>query len=254
MSAIARVAGASGLGRYVSILDGIVPYQRSWLTKDIVAGIALAALAIPEVMGYTKIAGTPVITGLYTILIPIAAYALFGSSRHLVVGGDSATAAIMFAGVAGLGISGLQPNTSEWVAYAGLSALLAGGFLFVARVARLGFLANFLSRTVLVGFLTGVGVQVAIGQVGGMLGIPPPDVPAGALSGAVRTFGLTVWGISDASLSTTLVSATVLAILIVFGRWVKQVPRRSRGRCRDDRSELDPRSSPSTTSLSWACP
>ena len=76
----------------------------------------------------------------------------------------------------------------------------------------------------LVGFLTGVGVQVAIGQVGGMLGIPPPDVPAGALSGAVRTFGLTVWGISDASLSTTLVSATVLAILIVFGRWVKQVP------------------------------
>ena len=224
MSAIARVAGASGLGRYVSILDGIVPYQRSWLTKDIVAGIALAALAIPEVMGYTKIAGTPVITGLYTILIPIAAYALFGSSRHLVVGGDSATAAIMFAGVAGLGISGLQPNTSEWVAYAGLSALLAGGFLFVARVARLGFLANFLSRTVLVGFLTGVGVQVAIGQVGGMLGIPPPDVPAGALSGAVRTFGLTVWGISDASLSTTLVSATVLAILIVFGRWVKQVP------------------------------
>ena len=111
MSAIARVAGASGLGRYVSILDGIVPYQRSWLTKDIVAGITLAALAIPEVMGYTKIAGTPVITGLYTILIPIAAFALFGSSRHLVVGGDSATAAIMFAGIAGLGISGLQPNT-----------------------------------------------------------------------------------------------------------------------------------------------
>ena len=103
MSASARAAGASGLRRYVSVLDGIAPYQRSWLTKDIVAGITLAALAIPEVMGYTKIAGTPVITGLYTILIPIAVYALLGSSRHLVVGGDSATAAIMYAGIAGLG-------------------------------------------------------------------------------------------------------------------------------------------------------
>ena len=60
----------------------------------------MAALAIPEVMGYTKIAGMPVITGLYTILIPIAAFALFGSSKHLVVGGDSATAAIMYAGIA----------------------------------------------------------------------------------------------------------------------------------------------------------
>ena len=223
MSTSARTA-ASGLRRYVSVLGGIAPYQRSWLTKDVVAGITLAALAIPEVMGYTKIAGTPVITGLYTILIPITAYALFGSSRHLVVGGDSATAAIMFAGIAGLGISGLQPNTPEWVAFAGLSALLAGGFLFVARVARLGFLANFLSRTVLVGFLTGVGIQVAMGQVGGMLGIAPPNVSAGAFSGGVRTLGLTLWHIADASWSTTLVSATVLAILIVFGRWVKQIP------------------------------
>ena len=74
------------------------------------AGVTLAALAIPEVMGYTKISGTPVITGLYTILLPAVVFAVFGSSRHLVVGGDSATAAIMYAGIAGLGISGLQPG------------------------------------------------------------------------------------------------------------------------------------------------
>ena len=79
-------------GRWISILDGIRPYQRSWLRTDIIAGITRAALAIPEVMGYTKIAGMPVITGLYTILLPIAAFALLGSSRHLVVGADSATA------------------------------------------------------------------------------------------------------------------------------------------------------------------
>src|SRR5690349_18170185 len=95
-----------GLGRFVTVFEGITPYNRGWLPQDVVAGITLAALAIPEVMGYTKIAGTPVITGLYTILLPPLVFAVFGSSRHLVVGGDSATAVIMFAGIAGLGISG----------------------------------------------------------------------------------------------------------------------------------------------------
>src|SRR4051794_12334030 len=136
-------------------------------------------------MGYTRIAGTPVISGLYTILFPALAFALLGSSRHLVVGGDSATAAIMFAGIAGLGISGLSPGTDEWLAYASLAALLTGGLLVLARVARLGFLANFISRTVLVGFLTGVGVQVALGQIGGMLGVAKPDVDPDAFSGTL---------------------------------------------------------------------
>ncbi len=91
----------------VALLQGILPYNRAWLSRDIVAGITLAALAIPEVMGYTKIAGTPVVTGLYTLILPVIAFGLLGSSRHLVVGGDSATAAIMYAGIAGLGIAGV---------------------------------------------------------------------------------------------------------------------------------------------------
>ena len=119
-------------------------------------------------MGYTKIAGMPVVTGLYTLLLPMALFALFGSSRHLVVGADSATAAIMAAGLAGLAATG----SPQYMAYAEVLALLAGIFLIVARVIRLGFLADFLSRTVLIGFLTGVGIQVAIGQISGMLGIP----------------------------------------------------------------------------------
>jgi high affinity sulfate transporter 1 len=214
----------SGLGRFVSVLEGIRPYQRGWLQADIVAGITLAALAIPEVMGYTKIAGMPVITGLYTILIPIAAFALFGSSRHLVVGADSATAAIMFAGIAGLGISGLQPATPQWVALAGLSALLAGGLLLLARVARLGFLADFLSRTVLIGFLTGVGIQVAIGQVAGMLGLPKQTSGVPFFSNDLIEFFKTLGHIGQASWSTALVSVSVLAVLIVFERWIKAIP------------------------------
>ena len=135
---------------------------------DIIAGITLAALAIPEVMGYTKIAGMPVITGLYTILMPITVFALLGSSRHLVVGADSATAAIMFAALAGLA----APESTQWVALAGWLAILAAGFLVLARMLKLGFLADFFSRTVLIGFLTGVGIQVACGQIAGMLGVP----------------------------------------------------------------------------------
>jgi len=208
---------------YVAVLDGIRPYNRNWLSSDIVAGITLAALAIPEVMGYTKIAGMPVITGLYTILIPIAAFALFGSSKHLVVGGDSATAAIMYAGIAGFSAS-VAPASPEWVALAGLSALLAAAFLFLARIARLGFLSNFLSRTVLIGFLTGVGIQVAIGQVGGMLGVPAQDVSTNAVSGDIRKLGLTLRHIGEGSWQTAVVSATVLAILIVFSRYIKMIP------------------------------
>ena len=226
MEEAVTVQGAerSRLGRFVSILGGIRPYQRGWLQRDIVAGITLAALAIPETMGYTKIAGMPVITGLYTILIPIAAFALFGSSRHLVVGADSATAAIMFAGITSLGIAGLQPATPQWVALAGLAALLAGGLLWLARVARLGFLADFLSRTVLIGFLTGVGIQVATGQVGGMLGIPKQTSDMPLMSGDLIEFLKTLGHLGQASWPTALVSASVLAVLVVCERWVKAVP------------------------------
>ena len=222
--AVAQDAPPAGLGRFVSVLEGIRPYDRGLLSRDVVAGITLAALAIPEVMGYTKIAGTPVITGLYTILLPAVAFALFGSSRHLVVGGDSATAAILYAGIAGLGVSGLSPYTSEWLAYASLAALITGGLLMLARIARLGFLANFISRTVLVGFLTGVGIQVALGQFAGMLGVASPKVDTNRVSGTVVKFFDTLKEIPDTSLATLAVSLGVIATLIAFDRWIKAIP------------------------------
>jgi MFS superfamily sulfate permease-like transporter len=122
---------------------------------------------IPQALGYTKIAGTPVVTGFYTLLLPLVAFATFGSSRYLVVAADSATAAILAGG-----ISGMAPLASaRYVALAGLVALLTSGLLLLARVLRLGFLADFLSRTVLVGFLTGVGFQVGIAVLGEMIGV-----------------------------------------------------------------------------------
>ena len=149
-------------------MGGLLPVRRSQVTADVLAGITLAAVSIPVSLGYAKIAGMPVVTGLYTLLLPIAVFAIFGSSRHLVVGADSATAAILGAALAGLAAAG----SPQYVRLAGFAALLAGGLLLLARLARLGFLANFLSRTVLIGFLTGIGIQVAAGQLPDMLGVP----------------------------------------------------------------------------------
>jgi high affinity sulfate transporter 1 len=210
--------------RRFTLFGGILPYDRAWLSRDVIAGVTLAALAIPEVMGYTKISGTPVITGLYTLLIPVVAFAVFGSSRHLVVGGDSATAAIMFAGIASLGIAGVQPNTPQWVALAGLSALLAAVLLFLSRLARLGFLADFISRTVLIGFLTGVGIQVAMGQFAGLFGIAAPKVSPNHASGTVIKFWDTLRDLGQTSGATLAVSLSVLATLIVFERWLRAIP------------------------------
>jgi len=149
------------------VLRGILPIEGSRVPAEAVAGLTLAAVGIPEVLGFAKIAGMPLVTGLYTLLLPMAVYALVGSSRHLVVAADSATAVILAAALTGLAATGSE----RYVRLAGLAALLTGGLLLVARLARLGFLANFLSRTVLVGFLTGVGIQVAAGQLPDMLGV-----------------------------------------------------------------------------------
>jgi SulP family sulfate permease len=157
--------------RTLPVLDGLLPADRSHITADVLAGLTLAAVSIPVSLGYAKIAGMPVVTGLYTLLLPMAAFAVLGSSRHLVVGADSATAAILGAAIAGRAV----PGSPQYVRLAGLAALLAGVLLLLARMARLGFLANFLSRTVLVGFLTGVGIQVAARQLPDMLGITVTD-------------------------------------------------------------------------------
>ena len=153
--------------RELPVLRGLLPLQRSRVWPDVLAGLTLAALGVPEVLGYAKIAGMPLVTGLYTMLLPMAVFAVLGSSRHLVVAADSATAAILAAALAGMATAGSE----RYVRLAGLAALLTAALLLLARLARLSFLANFLSRTVLVGFLTGVGIQVAAGQLPDMLGV-----------------------------------------------------------------------------------
>ncbi|WP_158944654.1 SulP family inorganic anion transporter [Granulicella sp. S190] len=151
----------------LTLFQGIRPLKRVGAIRDAIAGVAFAAMNIPQALGYTRIAGMPVVTGLYSLLLPLIAFAVFGSSRFLVVAADSATAAILHSG-----LSGMAPSAStRYVALAGLVALLTAAFLLVGRLLKLGFVADFLSQTVLVGFLTGVGFQVGIAVLGQMLGV-----------------------------------------------------------------------------------
>src|SRR6266480_7022663 len=196
------------------IFQGILPIKRQYIPTEIIAGITLAALGIPEVMGYTKIAGTPVITGLYTLLLPVLVFAILGSSRHLVVGADSATAAIMAAGLAGLAAQ----DTPQYVALAGALAIIAALFLILARLVWLGFLASFLAKSVLIGFLTGVGIQVPLGQVGGMLGVQTHG------SGTLQNFASALQQIPQANLASVIISLVVLLIIIAASRINKMIP------------------------------
>ena len=183
----------------LDLFAGLRPFSRAGAMRDVIAGVTLASMNIPQVLGYTRIAGTPVVTGLYTVLLPLIAFAAFGSSRHLVVAADSATAAIFSSS-----LSTMAPASSEkYMALVGMVALLTAGLLLLARILKLGFLADFLSRTVLVGFLTGVGIQVGIAMLGDMLGVaiqshrtlvqawevlrglPRLDIPTAALSALV---------------------------------------------------------------------
>ena len=150
----------------IQLFGGIRPITRQGAVRDVIAGITLASMNIPQVLGYTRIAMTPIVTGLYTALLPVFLFALIGSSRHLVVAADSATAAILAGSLSHMA----PPESLKYMALIGMVALQTAALLLVARIFRLGFLADFLSRTVLVGFLTGVGLQIAIAMLGGMSG------------------------------------------------------------------------------------
>ncbi|MEO8518104.1 MAG: SulP family inorganic anion transporter [Dermatophilaceae bacterium] len=219
----ARRAGTTQEAEMATALKDLIPpwlraYKRSWLVTDLVAGATLSAVAIPETMGYTSIAQTPIVTGLYTVIFPTIFFGLLGASRLLVVGADSATAAILAAGLGGAAIAGVTPNSPEWLAYTSFIALICGVLLIVARVLRLGFLGDFLSASVLIGFLTGVGVQVFSGQLPSMLGIPK-----GSGTWLQQQWDL-VTHLDQLSWATTGYAVATLVIILGFKRFAPKVP------------------------------
>ncbi|HLA16856.1 MAG TPA: SulP family inorganic anion transporter [Candidatus Limnocylindrales bacterium] len=156
-------------------------YGRDKLRFDALAGITVAALIVPLSIGYAQVAGLPPEAGLYASLVPLLAYAIFGSSRRLIIGPDAATAAIVGATIAPLAVA-----ADERLQLAAALALLVAVVFVAMRLASVGFLADLLSRPILVGYLTGVGIEVALGQIPRILG----GSPIGDAIGVIGTTGL----------------------------------------------------------------
>lgn len=199
------------------LAPSLVDYRSGWISADMIAGLTLAAIAISESMGYAKIAGMPPITGLYTGLLPVVGFALLGSSRKLVVGADSATAAILFAGLSGLGVAGLVPGSARWVALASAVALISGLVIALIGVARLGFVANFLSRSALLGLFAGIGISVAVSQLSDMLGLPATGATWHKVYDLSR-------GLTRVSWADALTATGALVIMLAARRISSRIP------------------------------
>jgi MFS superfamily sulfate permease-like transporter len=192
----------------------VLPVNRADVKYDTIAGVTLAAMSIPQALGYARIAGMPVVTGLYSLLLPLLVFAALGSSRYLVVAADSATAAILASGLVGMA----PIASAKYVALGGFVALLTAALLLLGRLFRLGFIADFFSQTVLTGFLTGVGLQVGISVLGEMLGT---QVHSG------RTIVQLIEvcsSLPDVRIPTVLVAASVLAFVFGLHRWSPTIP------------------------------
>jgi sulfate permease, SulP family len=148
-------------------LRQILNYQRSWLRGDMLAGITVAAYLIPQCMAYGELVGVPPVVGLWTILPAMLMYALFGSSRYLSVGPESTSAVMTAAAIAPL----LSPDRSNYAMTASVLAIMVGLICFIGYVAKLGFLANLLSKPILIGYMAGVALIMITGQLGKISGI-----------------------------------------------------------------------------------
>ncbi len=182
-------------------------YERSWLRTDLFAGIVLTALLIPAGMGYAEAAGLPPVTGLYATVVPLLAYALFGPSKILVLGPDSALAPIIAASI--LPLAGSDPDRA--IALAGLLAVLMGALLILGGFFRLGFVTDLLSKPIRLGYLNGIALVVLVGQLPKLLGF---SVDADSLVGELSA---TVQGILDGEVDPTalIVGLASLAAILV---------------------------------------
>lgn len=188
-------------------------YHLAWLRTDLVAGVTVAAIAIPESLGYANIAGLPVQAGLYCALLPAVVFALIASSRQLVVGADSATAAIVAAGAGAVAASG----SSQYTGAVAILTMMAGLMLGLMALARLGFLADLISRPVLAGFLSGVGVSLVIGKLPAMLGIDASGTTWDKLVAIVQ-------GLGDINAASAVLAGGVVVIMLLGERLVPKLP------------------------------
>jgi high affinity sulfate transporter 1 len=211
-------AGASRLARFVPGVQAVRGYHRSWLTRDVMAGLVLTSLLVPQGMAYAQLAGLPPITGLYTSMLCLAAYAIFGPSRILVLGPDSSLGPMIAATVLPLVASGGDPQRA--VELAGMLALLVGAITIAVGIAKLGFIADLLSKPTQIGYMVGLALTIFVGQLPKLFGF---SVDADGLIDETKAF---VNGVADGKTvgAAIAVGLSALVLILVLQRLMPKFP------------------------------
>lgn len=202
------------LARWVPGLDSLLHYRRAWFRPDVQAGLSVAAIQIPTAIAYAQITGFPPQVGLYACILPMLIYALIGSSRQLMVGPDAATAAMVAAAITPLAAGDPQ----RLVDLSMIVAIMVGLFSIVAGLARAGFIASFLSRPILVGYLNGIGLSLLVGQLGKLFGYEA------ATSGFVAGILALLENLLHIHWPTLILGSLSLLLMVLLPRRFPQLP------------------------------
>lgn len=196
-------------------IEWISGYKKEWIKNDVTAGLITASIVIPKAMAFAIIAGLPLQIGLYTALIPLIIYAIFGTSRSLSVSSTTAIAILAAAEIARVSQTG---QNADPAALAITLALMVGVILIIARFFRLGFLANFISAPVLTGFMAGIGIVLIVGQLGSVIGIPTEK------GSTVNVFISMFGSLGSAHVLTLLIGLISLLIMVFLPRFIPKLP------------------------------
>jgi high affinity sulfate transporter 1 len=203
---------------WVPGLRAISSYRREWLAKDIVAGVVLTTLLVPQGMAYAELAGLPPITGLYTSILCLLGYAVFGPSRILVLGPDSSLGPMIAATI--LPLIAAKGDPERAVALASMLALIVGAIMILASVAKLGFIADLISKPTMIGYMNGLALTILVGQLPKLFGF---KVEADGFIGEVTGF---VKGLAngEAVAAAAAVGIAGIVVILVLQRWLPKVP------------------------------
>jgi high affinity sulfate transporter 1 len=207
---------SSGAGRWLPGLQTLRAYHRSWLPRDVVAGIVLTALLVPAGMGYAEASGLPAIYGLYATVVPLVVYAVVGPSRILVLGPDSSLAPLIAAAILPLAAG----SDADAVALAGMLGILSGLLCVLAGLARFGFIADLLSKPVRYGYMNGIALTVLLSQLPKLFGF---SIDAEGVIPEARAF---VRGVADGetNMVALVIGAACLLVILAFKRWRPKIP------------------------------
>ena len=215
---VAVPSAQRAMKRWVPGLGTVASYRREWLAKNIVAGIVLSTLLVPQGMAYAELAGLPPITGLYTSILCLLGYAVFGPSRILVLGPDSALGSMIAATI--LPLAGADGDPKRAIALASILALMTGAIMTLGGVAKLGFIADLISKPTMIGYMNGLALTILVGQLPKLFGF---KVDAEGLIGEIDGF---VKGLAhgEAVAAAAAVGITGIVLILVLQRWLPKLP------------------------------